>query len=405
MKTLWILNHYAQPPEGVGSTRHHSIASYLQDYDWNVTIIAASSEHNTGKQRVISKTFSRMSDKGDVNWLWLKCPTYKGNGIKRILNMVSYMCLALVPRITKKLPKPDVVLGSSVHPLAGVAGFFLAKRHGVPFIFEVRDLWPASLIDMGKLQPTSLLAKLLYKLEAFLVEQSSLVITVLPKSKEYFHNISPGKKVMVFPNGFSPNSVPAPVNEKNHEEFLFVYCGALGEANSVDTLLEALVFMEESVPDQRFLCRIIGDGTQKNALMKKSVDFGLNSVRFENAVSKNEVPKILSEANATVIMVRDLPGLYRFGISMNKVFDYMSAGRAIVMAADVPANPVELANGGIIVPPENAALLSKAMLKVMRLPEKERKCMGESAYEYVYENHNYKKIAESLNSVLRDHVL
>lgn len=405
MKTLWILNHYAQPPEGVGSTRHHSIASYLQEYNWNVTIIAASSEHNTGKQRAESKTFSATSNKSGVNWLWLKCPAYRGNGIKRILNMVSYMCLALVPRITKKLPKPDVVLGSSVHPLAGVAGFLLAKRHGVPFVFEVRDLWPASLIDMGKLKSTGVLAKLLYKLETFLVEKSSLVITVLPRSKEYFYNISPGKRVVVFPNGFSPNAVPAFVNETNYEEFLFVYCGALGEANSVDTLLEALALMEKNAPDHRFLCRIIGDGAQKDVLMKKSVDLGLRSIRFENTVSKNEVPRVLSEANAAVIMVRDLPDLYRFGISMNKVFDYMAAGRAIVMSADVPANPVKLANGGIVVPPENSVLLSKAMLKVMQLPEQERKLLGRSAYEYAYENHNYRKMAKSLNSVLRVHVL
>src|SRR5512138_659793 len=148
MKQVWILNHYAQEPGGPGGTRHYSLAKYLPRYGWQAQIIAASVELNTGRQRLGPREIFRLEKFGEASFLWLKTPTYKGNSARRLLNIFFYTVQTLLP-YTKKLPSPHVVIGSSVHPFAAWAGAMLAKRHGTPFIFEVRDLWPQSLVDIG----------------------------------------------------------------------------------------------------------------------------------------------------------------------------------------------------------------------------------------------------------------
>lgn len=149
MKNIWILNHYATYPGGVGSSRHYYLAKCLKSLGWSATIIAASVEHQTGIQRLKFGEGQRIDEINGVPFLWLRTPVYKGNGAGRLKNILAYTWSVLQPNATKELPRPDVIVGSSVHPFAAVAGALLARRLSVPFIFEVRDLWPQTLIDLG----------------------------------------------------------------------------------------------------------------------------------------------------------------------------------------------------------------------------------------------------------------
>ena len=157
MKNVWILNHYAQEPGGAGGTRHYSLAKHLVDYGWKASIIAASVELNTGRQRLSPGEKRRLSKFGNVPFLWVRTPRYKGNGGGRMINMLMYSLRVLLPWTTRKLDRPDVIIGSSVHPFAAAAGAILARRFRVPFVFEVRDLWPQTLVDLGRLQEKSII--------------------------------------------------------------------------------------------------------------------------------------------------------------------------------------------------------------------------------------------------------
>jgi len=160
LKQVWILNHYAQEPGGAGGTRHFSLAKHLQTLGWQTTVLAASVELNTGRQRLVNNENTRLDSFEGVSFLWVKTPPYKGNGGGRMLNMLAYAFRVCLPSTTRELARPDVVVGSSVHPFAAVSGAWLAKRHRVPFVFEVRDLWPQTLVDLGRLKDTSLMTSL-----------------------------------------------------------------------------------------------------------------------------------------------------------------------------------------------------------------------------------------------------
>jgi glycosyltransferase involved in cell wall biosynthesis len=397
VKHVWILNHYAQVPSGAGGIRHYGLASNLPQYGWSASIIAASVEHVTGRQRLTGALFRKLETITGISWLWIRTPRYQGNGIGRILNMLVFSFLAIIPGVTKGLPKPDIIIGSSVHPFAALAGVILATRYKVPFIFEVRDLWPATLIDMNKISATGFSAKLLLRLEKWLAHKAALVIVSMPKAVEYYQDLGVSEdNILALPNG-ADVSVEAPSAPNEDNCFTLMYCGAMGAANSLDTLIDALALVERNWQGNRkFECRLIGGGPLCISLKARASELGLKSISFEPPVPKKKISKLLLEADAFVITLKNMPRLYRFGISMNKIFDYLSMGRPVIMAADVPENPVELSRAGIVVEPESPEALSKAILNLSESSASERNEMGQNGWRYVLEHYNYSRLAEKL---------
>ena len=232
---VWILNHYAQEPTGAGGTRHFSLARHLPAHGWTASIIAASVEINTGRQRLQSGESFRLDEYAEVPFLWVQTPEHQGNGGGRLINMVSYSMRALLPKVTRPLARPDVVVGSSVHPLAAWTGAQLARRHRVPFVFEVRDLWPQTLIDLGKLKPRGLTARAMRGLELWLYRRASRIVTLLPHAARYMVPLGiPESKIVWIPNGVELDDFPQPPAATDGQTFSLMYFGAHGQANGLD---------------------------------------------------------------------------------------------------------------------------------------------------------------------------
>lgn len=409
MKQVWIVNHYAQAPGEPGSTRHFHLADHLLPCGWQATIIAASVEHFRGKQRLELGQDQRLDHFNSVPYLWVKTPEYKGNGGKRILNMLAFTYRVLLKRTTRGLPPPNVVIGSSAHPFAAVAGAWLARRHKVPFIFEVRDLWPQTLVDMGRLREGAALTWALRKLERWLYHRAARTVVLLPRAWEYIVPLGVSKeKVVWIPNGvdlslFSPSEQP---ERGTAEPFTLMYFGAHGQANGLDNVLRAMQRVQELQAEQplgpRIHLRMIGDGPLKPSLMALAQQLRLKNVGFEPPVPKSQIPAVAADADAFVIAVLELPGLYRYGISMNKLFDYLASARPIVIASDAANNPVHEAQAGISVRPGNSEALAKAIIKIASEPIGERQRMGRNGRKYVEENHGFFQLSTRLAAVLND---
>ncbi len=397
MKHVWILNHYAQLPDGAGGTRHFSLAKNLKAQGWSTSIVAASVEHATGRQRLSGFRLYKKTTISGINWLWLRTPKYKGNGVARIINMLAFTLLVLILNLPSRLQKPNVIIGSSVHPLAAWAGKVLARRYNVPFVLEIRDLWPATLVDMGRLSANGLLTGLLYRLEYKLAIQAALILVLMPRAVTYYGAMGVDTaNILALPNGTN-TSEKEPFHHPERDKFVLMYCGAMGKANALETLIRSLQLVERNwIKKRGFVCRLIGDGPMRPALEQLSRELKLNSILFEKPVPKDRVPELLQEADAFVITLHDLPRLYRFGVSMNKIFDYMAAGRPTIMAADVPENPIELSKGGIVIPPESPGELAKAILTLGGQPKLQRDLMGRKAWRYVQDKHHYRGLAMKL---------
>lgn len=405
MKQVWILNHYAQEPSGGGGTRHFHLAQHLGRNGWAATIIAASVDSVSGAQRLLKDENVRLEKIDNVPFLWVRTPVYSGNGGGRMFNMLAYLFRCLLKKTTQSLPRPDVVIGSSVHPFAALAGMLLARRFKVPFIFEVRDLWPQTLIDMGRLPEKSLITWLLRKLEILLYKESSRVITLLPFASEYIVPLGVSlDRIVWIPNGVDLSLFPGKEmpHQQNSKEFTLMYFGAHGQANGLENLLMALRIVEDKKIDVKITLRLIGEGPSKASLVSLAQELNLESVIFEPSVAKFQIPVVAAQADAFVIVVRDLPNLYKYGISMNKLFDYLAAERPIIIASAAANNPVEDAGCGFTVRPDNAPELANAIVEMVRLPIAERAQLAHAGREYVEKNHSFEKLASRLTTVLND---
>lgn len=403
MKQVWLLNHYATDPSNAGGTRHFHLAQNLKNLGWHTSIIASSFDHVSGKQRLAPKERYRWESLQGVDFLWVNTPNYRGNAGGRVRNMLAYTFAVLLRKTTYELPHPDVVIGSSVHPFAALAGALLARRFKVPFIFEVRDLWPQTLIDMGRLHENSILTWVLRKLEIWLYRRAACTIVLMPLAWKYIVPLGIAKERIVWiPNGVELDLFQCSNSAESIKESIFtlMYFGAHGQANGLDNLLQAMAHLQEMGYGQRILLRLIGDGPLKLKLMALAEALSLFNVKFEPSVSKREMPALAAQADAFVITIPDLARLYQFGVSPNKLYDYFAAGRPILIAADIPENPVIEANAGFVVPPSQPRALAEAIVKMIRTPVDERQQMGISAREFVERNHSFEILAERFADIL-----
>lgn len=397
MKHVWILNHYAATPSSSGVTRTYNLAKNLPPYGWTASIIAASTDYHTREQRLNEGEVSRLEMIDDVPFLWLRTPPYQANDWRRVLNILVYAARALWPDMMTPLAKPDVIIGSSVHPFAALAGAFLAKRYKVPFVFEVRDLWPQTLIDMGALKQGGLVTRALQALELWLYRQSKYTIVLLEHADEYIVPLGiPKEKVVWIPNGVDSSQFP-PAQEKavDPDAFTLMYFGAHGDANGLRTVLDAMALLK----DKKVKLRLIGDGPEKAGLIEHARSLGLTNVSFENPVPKKQIPSLAAQADAFVFNVRNLD-LFKYGMSPNKLFDYMAAARPIIYTGVDNRNMVAQAGAGLTVRPEDPSAMARAVEAMMAMTPAQRAEMGAAGRRYVEEKHAFGYLAEKLATLL-----
>ncbi|MCL0035154.1 glycosyltransferase [Thermodesulfovibrionales bacterium] len=157
------------------------------------------------------------------------------------------------------------------------------------------------------------------------------------------------------------------------------------------------IVQDQGVGDIHFV--LVGDGPEKPWLIELAKELGLKNVEFRNPVTKSKVPETLGEADATALILNDL-SLYKYGISLNKLFDYLAVSRPIILAGNPINNLVEEAQCGLTVPPRDPQALAEAIIKLYQMPQEEREVMGRCGREYVEKHHAIPVLAEKLVAIL-----
>jgi len=400
---IWIFNQYAIPPGFPGGTRHYALARELLRRGHDVTVFAGNIHYLTGQEVPLPAGCHVRHEVVDgVPFMWIRTPPYRGNGAGRLRNMLAYAVRIGTPAVEAAArSRPDVVVGSSPHLFGALAAWQIARRQGAAFVLEIRDLWPQSIIDLSVLSPYHPMVWILAQIERHLYRRAQRIVTLLPHAVE--HIVAKGgerSRIEWIPNGVDLELFPSePVEDRSDTHFTVLYAGAHGEANALETVLGAASELQARDDGKRIKFVLVGDGPEKARLQALVAERGIVNVEFRDPVAKKDMAKVLRSADALVVCARNTE-LYRYGISFNKLFDYLAAGRPILFASGSANNPVADADAGVTVTPENAVALAQAVLELSKRPRAELDDIGARGRAYVEQHFSMQVLGDKLERTL-----
>lgn len=397
-----------------------------------VLIVSSSYSHQFLVQPKTKGVYTKQNLEG-VEYIWIKCPSFNGSADpKRIFNWLVFTArLYGIPR--QIAAKPDAIIVSSPIPYPIVPAAYLARRLGARLVFEVRDLWPLSLVALGSYSENNPFIRLTQWVEDFAYRRADLVVSALPKAYEHMktRGLLPQKFVWIS-NGVDPDDLlprqRAPL--ANHEDtategvtvknvspeegeggeiqsavdhawkqFKVCYAGSFHARAVALSLVEAAALLRKSRPDIRFI--LIGKDSGGLSILKdRAAALGADNIEFWDPVPRTAMQKILSEMDLCVGMTKSSP-LYRFGISLTKLFDYMLAAKPIILSSNASGDIVSESGCGVKVPPEDDHALAEAILQMADMESPRLRQLGEIGRKKLFSSFTYPILAAQYLEAIR----
>jgi glycosyltransferase involved in cell wall biosynthesis len=398
--TLWVFNHYAETPDG-SATRTFELCRALAGRGHAPTIFASSFSHYRHREEHLQGwgRFSATEERDGVRFVWLRGRPYRGNDWRRVVNMLGYGALSMVYGVRMR-PKPDVIIGCSVHPCAALSGLAIARLLGARFLLEITDLWPQVLIDMGRLSPGGASARILRAIERGLFAAAEKVIMLWRDTHDYVRSrgMDPGKIVWI-PHVIDPGHFETvPPYRDRRGRFTALYLGSFVKSMGLETLLEASrILRTAGRTDIRIV--MVGAGAEKDRLRRHAARLGLDNLEMRDPVPKAQVPWILAGADCLICCFRNSPA-YRYGLSMNKLCDYLMSGRPVILSGNSGYDPVAEGRAGLSVKGEDPETLAAAIIAMADLAFEERAAMGLRGRDWALRHHDIRVLADRLERVL-----
>jgi len=410
VKILYISQYF--PPEmGAPAARASELARHWVEAGHEVSVLTGFPNHPTGvvppewRPRLRRLIYREKFSGANIyrTWLW-PLPNRKSH--ERMRNYASFCISAALRGLT--LPRPDVVIASSPQLLVGLSGWWLGFIRDIPLVFEVRDLWPESLIAVGAADAHSLLHRTLAAISKFLYRRSQRIVVVSPAFKQHLieHCRVPAEKIDIVENGVetdlfapAPESVVTKVRQSFSLESKFVvsYIGTIGNAHGLETLLDAAAQLKNN-PEVIFL--IVGEGAEKDRIKALALSRSLTNVRFLDQQAREDIPAFISASDACLVLLKK-DDVFKTVIP-TKMLEFMSCARPVILAVEGQARDiVEEAGAGLIIPPENSAELTHAVEKLSADPQL-GKTLGGKGREYIVQKFSRKQTAQKYIAVLEN---
>ena len=401
-RQLWYITKYFAPEDAVSAgSRGWNLIKHLDKKRFKTTVFTSDSNMflRQGPNREAVEEYL----KDDVRLVFLKTLQYsRARSLRRIISWLHFE-FRLMSLSKRSYPRPDIILVSSLSIFTIASGLFFSWRYKSAIIFEVRDIWPLTLIEEGgfsRYNPAILLISWLEKLGYM---RSDGIIGTMPNLAEHVKKVT-GHSLAVscLPMGVSnfqiSNRQDLPDNFINRyfrtEKMTVVYAGSIGTANALDVLFAAARICA-SCSSIEFV--VVGDGDLKHAYMELTQD--LENVRFAPKVPPSQVQAVLNEAD--VVYFSTFPSaVWNYGQSLNKIVDYMLAGKPIVGSYSGFYSMINEAKCGYLVEANNSEALADIFFQILQMPSEDRLEMGMRGQKWITENRRYERLAEEFADIL-----
>ncbi|MEA4963997.1 glycosyltransferase family 4 protein [Lutispora sp.] len=409
MKNIWIINHYAMPPQYETRVRNNVMAKYLIQKGYKVKIFAASTIHNT-EINLIKDDNKLFVEKayGELDFIHIRTSDYIGNGLSRIINMLQFPFRLL--KVSKKIvQKPDIII-CDLEAIFAWSPYLISRRFRTKFILEIRDLWPESIVVYKNISRNNLLIWLLYRLEKWIYRKADKLVFTMEGGKEYIidkgwdkdidmskiYHINNGVDLEQF-NYNKENYITKDDDLDDKNAFKIVYTGSIRQANNIRKIVNvAEAIKKKGNRDIRFL--IYGDGTDRQILEKYCIERGIDNIIFKGYVEKNKIPYILSKCDLN-IMHFSQSSLKKYGSSMNKMFDYLASGRPSVSDCKFGYDIFSKYKCGLSIDNANPEILAESVLKFYNMPKEEYDTYCQNALKAA-QDFDFKILTDKLEKVI-----
>src|ERR1700722_16359213 len=344
---------------GAPAARAAELARHWTQAGHQVSVLTGFPNHPTGvipaewRSRLKRLTYNETVGEVEIfrTWLW-PLPNRKAH--ERMRNYASF-CLSAALR-GMSLAHPDVIVATSPQLLVGLSGWWLARLKKIPFVFEVRDLWPESLTAVGLGAEKSILHRCLSAIADFLYSRSDHIVVVTPAFKDFLvkHRQVSAAKISVVENGGETSLFAAASAQTTaalreqlsiQEKFVVCYVGTMGMAHGLETLLDAAAALQDRNREILFL--LIGEGSEKEKIKAQAASRGLHNVRFLDQQPREKIPALISACDACLVLLKKTE-LFKTVIP-TKMLEFMSCARPVILGVDGQARTIlEEARGGLV---------------------------------------------------------
>lgn len=397
-KNIWIINEHLTTPDlsENGHSRHHTLAQEFNQKGYDVTLITSSFSHNPKRKVPLWGLFRTIN--GTVRTFVIKGFSHKSSrSMVRVFNWTIFALIGFLVPFTR-LPKPDIIILSSTPMLPIYNVLFYKWYYGkTRLIFETRDLWPLTPKHLGNYSDSSMYIRILAHLERKCYSKADYIVSVLKDSNKHierilghsdfnFRWISNGVDLNRFRKIQRPREWAFRNHNPNH--FIIGYAGTLGIANAMEFIVDA--FNEFFYASDTTLV-VLGGGAEKEALILRANNNP--NIIFLDTVDRRDLGSFYANCDALYLSWRDAD-LYKYGISANKIFEYMLAKKPILMSCNIPGNTIEESNSGLIARAEDSEDIAQKIGELKAMKEEERNRLGMNGYEYLKQNFTYDILTE-----------
>lgn len=392
---IWLISKYASPPKySKMPSRLFHLAKEMASQGNEILIITSDSNHFSN----YPKTRHTYNDEyiQEIHVRWLKTFKYhKTNSLRRVISWFDFE-FKLFRMRTSNLRKPDVIHISSLSIFTIIYGYYLKKKFNSFLVFEIRDIWPLTMTEEGGFSRFHPLVLLIGWIEKFGYKHSDLIVGTMPNLNVHvFNRIGVNKPFFCLPIGFNEHDYDdghlifgnPKFDAMTDGKTVIGYAGSFGITNALETFIGTIKLMKENI---NVLFLLAGSGDLKD---KYKADLErYENVVFLDRMEQNEVKYFLSSCDILYLSTKSSK-VWEYGQSMNKVVEYMLAGKPIVASYSGYPSMINEADCGLFVKSDDCSEVKRVFLKYASMSKEERFSIGQRGKNWIYKNRSYEILA------------